>query len=124
MIERESKLDAERPLVSSVIYNRLRTRHAPRDRRDHRVRAPAQPAAADQPRPLHEDAVQHVPAQGLAAGTDRESRASSRSQAAAAPADTPFLYYVLTGKDGSHTFTTNLADFLVAEAKSKEVFGR
>jgi len=45
-------------------------------------------------------------------------------QAAAAPADSQFLYYVLTGKDGSHTFTTNLADFLVAKKKSKEVFGK
>jgi UPF0755 protein len=44
-------------------------------------------------------------------------------QAAAAPAQTELLYYVLTGKDGSHTFTTNLADFLKAKKKSKQVFG-
>ncbi len=44
-------------------------------------------------------------------------------QAAANPAETPLLYYVLTGKDGSHTFTTNLPDFLAAKRKSKQVFG-
>jgi hypothetical protein len=30
---------------------------------------------------------------------------------------------VLTGKDGSHTFAENNADFLKAKRKSKEVFG-
>lgn len=44
-------------------------------------------------------------------------------QAAAAPADTKLLYYVLTGKDGSHTFTTTVADFLKAKERSRQVFG-
>ena len=52
------------------------------------------------------------------------TRGSSRLKAAAAPPQTQLLYYVLTGKDGSHTFTTNLADFLEAKKKSKQVFGR
>jgi hypothetical protein len=31
---------------------------------------------------------------------------------------------VLTGTDGSHTFTATLGEFLAAKAKAKEVFGR
>lgn len=41
-----------------------------------------------------------------------------------APADAQFIYYVLTGIDGTYTFTTNLAGFLVVERRFKEVFGR
>ena len=42
-------------------------------------------------------------------------------QAAAAPAATDYLYYVLTGEDGSHTFCVTLEEFLVAKEKSREV---
>jgi len=45
-------------------------------------------------------------------------------KAAAHPAKTNYLFYVLTGKDGSQTFTTNYADFLVAVQKYKKVFGK
>ena len=38
-------------------------------------------------------------------------------QAAAEPADTDYIYYVLTGKDGSHTFATNNAEFLRGQAQ-------
>jgi UPF0755 protein len=36
-------------------------------------------------------------------------------KAAAAPADTKYLYYVLTGEDGSHTFAETYAEFLRAK---------
>ena len=45
-------------------------------------------------------------------------------QAAAHPTQTKYLYYVLTGKDGSQTFTVTYADFLVAVKKYHEVFGK
>jgi len=45
-------------------------------------------------------------------------------RAAGSPASTGYYFYVLTGKDGSHTFATNKADFERAKRKSKEVFGR
>ena len=44
-------------------------------------------------------------------------------RAAAKPAKTPYLYYVLTNKDGSQTFTTNYADFLKAVKKYRALFG-
>lgn len=123
MIERESKLDEERPLVSSVIYNRLRKgmrlkidatiEYVLRDKRLRLTNADLYTKTPYNTY-LHE---------GLPPGPISNPGLKSL-QAATAPADTGFIYYVLTGKDGSHTFTTNLADFLVAKKKSKEVFGR
>ena len=123
MIERESKLDAERPLVSSVIRNRLARNMLleidatieyvlPGNRfrltnRDIRINSPYNTYR----RP------------GLPPGPISNPGLASL-KAAASPADTNFLYYVLTGKDGSHTFAENKADFLLAKQKSKEVFGR
>lgn len=123
MVERESKLDRERPLVASVIYNRLSRKMRleidatieyvlPGNRfrlrnRDLRIDSPynTYQRTGLPPGPISNP--------GLAA-----------LKAAASPADTAYLYYVLTGKDGSHTFAENEADFLVAKKKSKEVFGR
>jgi len=123
MIERESKLDRERPLVSAVIYNRLRVGMRLKIDatieyvlRDNRLRL----TSADLYTPTPYNTYLH---KGLPRGPISNPGLASL-QAAAHPADSAFLYYVLTGKDGSHTFTTNLADFLVAKKKSKEVFGR
>lgn len=123
MIERESKLDRERPLVSSVIYNRLRKgmrlkidatiEYVLRDKRLRLTNADLYTKTPYNTY-LHE---------GLPPGPISNPGIEALS-AAVAPDDTRFIYYVLTGKDGSHTFTTNLADFLVAKRRSKEVFGR
>ena len=40
-------------------------------------------------------------------------------EAAAHPADTAYIYYVLTGKNGSHTFASNQADFLRAKQHAR-----
>lgn len=123
MVERESKLDEERPLVSSVIHNRLakdmlleidatieyvlpgtRFRLTNRDLR------------IDSPYNTYRR-------KGLPPGPISSPGLASL-KAAASPADTNYLFYVLTGKDGSHTFTDNKTDFLKAKKKSKEVFGR
>ena len=42
-------------------------------------------------------------------------------EAAAAPAKTDYLYYVLTGADGSHTFTETYEEFLQAKERSRDV---
>ncbi len=41
-------------------------------------------------------------------------------EAAAAPAETEYLYYVLSSPDGSHTFTTNLDDHNAAVRQARE----
>lgn len=123
IIEREAQLERERPLVSSVMYNRL-SRHMllevdatieyviPGNHFRLRYKDLRTPSAYNTY--LH---------RGLPPGPIANPGLASL-QAAAAPADTKYLYYVLTGKDGSHTFTTTKAAFLVAKRKSKEVFGR
>jgi len=123
MVERESKLEDERPMVSSVIHNRLAKNMLleidatieyvlPGNRfrltyRDLRIDSP----------------YNTYRRRGLPPGPISNPGLASL-QAAGSPADTNYLYYVLTGKDGSHTFTESKTDFLKAKQKSKEVFGR
>lgn len=120
MIEREARIAEERPLVSSVIYNRLgigmkleidaTIEYVIRENR---------------PRLLNSDLKVDSPYNtymyaGLPPGPIA-SPGLAALQAAAAPAQTEYLYYVLTGKDGSHTFCVTLEEFLVAKEKSREV---
>jgi len=123
MIERESKLDDERPLVSSVIHNRLvKNMRLEIDATieyvlpGNRFRLTYRDLRIDSPYNTYRRT-------GLPPGPISSPGLASL-KAAASPADTNYLYYVLTGKDGSHTFTDNKPDFLKAKQKSKEVFGR
>ncbi len=123
MIEREAKLAEERPLVSSVIYNRLEIGMKLEIDATieyvlpgNRFRLSAKDLRLDSPYNTYRNA-------GLPPGPISNPGLASL-QAAASPAPTTYLYYVLTGKDGSHTFCTTRAEFDVAKRKSKEVFGR
>lgn len=123
MIERESRLPRERALVSSVIRNRLAIhKNLEIDATiqyvlpENKIRLSGADIHLNSPYNTYTHA-------GLPPGPIANPGLSAL-QAAAAPADTSYLYYVLTGKDGSHTFTTNLADFLVAKKKSIQLFGR
>jgi len=123
MIERESKLDEERPLVSSVIHNRLAKNMLLEIDATieyvlpgNRFRLRNSDLRIDSPYNTYRR-------KGLPPGPISNPGLASL-KAAAAPADTEYLYYVLTGKDGSHTFAETKAEFLIAKQKSKEVFGR
>lgn len=123
IIEREAQLDDERPLVASVIENRLmRGMLLEIDATveyvlpGHRFRLRYSDLKIDSPYNTYR-------VKGLPPGPISSPGLASL-EAAVAPTDTDYLYYVLTGKDGSHTFTTNKRDFLRAKEKSKEVFGR
>lgn len=123
MIEREAKVATERGLVSSVIYNRL-------DKGmlleidatieyvlpGNRFRLKASDIRTKSP-------YNTYLAKGLPPGPIA-SPGLAALKAAAAPPPTEYLYYVLTGKDGSHTFCVTREEFLVAKKKSKEVFGQ
>jgi UPF0755 protein len=123
IIEREAQLDKERPLVSSVIYNRLE-----RNMRleicatieyvlpHKKFRLTYRDLRIDSPYNSYKYG-------GLPPGPISNPGLASL-QAAANPPRTDYLYYVLTGKDGSHTYTATLKAFLKAKQKSKEVFGR
>jgi len=120
LIEREAALDVERPLIASVIHNRLEI-----------------------PMPLQIDAtivyaLGGYPEGGLTLDDLRTEspyntyridglpptpiagvRLASLA-AAAAPAETDFIYYVLAGQDGSHAFTDDFDDFLLLQQQSRE----
>ncbi len=120
LIEKESKIDSERPLVSSVIYNRLK-----------------------QGIPLGMDATNVYIAKllgkwdGIMHKSDLEidhpyntrkltglppgpigSPGKSALEAALSPAETDYLYYVLNveAEDGSHHFYSAASDFLKGKA--------
>jgi UPF0755 protein len=120
MVEREARLDNERQLVSSVIYNRI----------DRGMRLEIDATIEyiikeRKPRLLNSDLEIDSPYNtyrnaGLPPGPIAAPGLASL-QAAAAPAETNFIYYVLTGQDGSHTFAETYAEFLQAKEKSREV---
>ena len=120
MIEREARVADERVLVSSVIYNRLA--------KGMRLEIDATIEyilPGTRPRLLNRHLLIDSPYNtymydGLPVGPISNPGLASL-EAAVQPADTKYLYYVLTDTDGSHTFTTNLRDFLEAKEKSREV---
>jgi UPF0755 protein len=123
ILQRETKLNKEFPLVSSVIYNRLAQKM--RLQLDSTVfyivpEGTTKLTSSDLANPSPYNTYRHA---GLPPGPIC-SPGLSALRAAAHPATTKYLYYVLTGKDGSQTFTTNYQDFLVAVRKYKKVFGK
>lgn len=123
IIEREAQLDKERPLVASVMYNRLAAGMLLEIDATieyvlpgNRFRLRYSDLKLDSPYNTYRY-------KGLPPGPISNPGLAS-IRAAADPAKTKYLYYVLTGKDGSHTFTPDLESFLKAKEKSKEVFGR
>ncbi|KUK47865.1 MAG: hypothetical protein XD74_1534 [Actinobacteria bacterium 66_15] len=121
ILEREAQLPEEFPLVSSVIYNRL----------DQPMRlqlcATVMYTMPDGTTSLtNADLEQDTPyntylRDGLPPGPISNPGLAAL-EAAADPADTDYLYYVLTGTDGSQTFTETYDEFLAAKRLSQEVF--
>jgi UPF0755 protein len=119
MIEREARVAEDRPKVARVIYNRLKAKRAlqidatiqyalskPKPRlstADLRIRSPYNTYA----RPGLPPTPIAAPGQpSIAAALD--------------PADGPWLYYVVTAKDGRHTFTADYQEFLRLKAKAQK----
>jgi UPF0755 protein len=123
IIERETKVASERPVVASVIYNRLaKNMRLEIDAtieyvlQTNRLRLRNSDLELESPYNTYRNA-------GLTPGPISSPGLAS-IEAAVYPADTDYIYYVLTDPDGSHTFTETWEDFLVAKRKSKEVFGQ
>jgi UPF0755 protein len=119
MIEREAAVDEERPLVSSVIYNRLdigmllqidaTIEYVIRESKDNLLNSDLEIAS-----PYNTYKNPGLPPGPIA------SPGLSSLQAAAKPADTNYLYYVLTSVNGStHTFCETYDEFLAAKARYK-----
>lgn len=115
LIERESANSEERPLVASVIYNRIR------QGMPLQIDATIQYARGEPKEELSLDDLEidspyntyenpGLPP-GPIASPSRESL-----QAAIEPADTDYVYYVLKADGQEHYFTNNYDDFLQAKA--------
>lgn len=119
LIEKEAKLDEERPLISSVIHNRLDLGIALQ------IDATVIYALGENPgRVLNQDLRIDSPWNtyrypGLPPTPIGGVRALSLS-AAATPDDTPFLYYVLVDTDGTHGFSETLEEHNAKVAQARE----
>jgi UPF0755 protein len=110
LIESEAKLDADRPLIASVIYNRL-AQHMPLQVDATLIYARGDPKnrkLSDKDKAINSpyntylhSGLPPTPIAGV-------SEASLR--AAMAPASTPYLYYVVIDKQGRHAFASTLPE--------------
>jgi UPF0755 protein len=117
LVEAEVRVGDERPLVSSVIHNRLAEEMLLQI--DATVlyaldtRSPEDfDAEVDSPYNTYQ--VTGLPPTPIA------SPGLASLEAAANPADTDYLYYVLSSPDGSHTFSANLDDHNAAVRQARE----
>lgn len=116
IIEREGKLDSERPLMSAVFHNRLK--------QDMRLQscATVQYILGERKEVLtNQDTSIESPYntyihEGLPPGPIASPGEASLI-AAVNPADVEYLFFVLTGDDGSHTFTKTYGEHLNAKPK-------
>jgi UPF0755 protein len=110
LIEAEAKTDADRPLIASVIYNRL-AGNMPLQVDATLIYARGDPAKreisdADKNinSPYNTYAHKGLPPTPIAAVSEASLRA------ALAPAQTTYLYYVVIDKKGDHAFASTLAE--------------
>ncbi|MDR2107875.1 MAG: endolytic transglycosylase MltG [Coriobacteriales bacterium] len=124
LIEKETALDEERALVSSVVYNRLS--EGMRLQIDATVIYALGPSYDGHPlynvdlevdSPYNTYQVDALPAGPIC------SPQIKSIEAAAHPQDSSYLYYVLTSKGGQHTFCSTYEEFEQAKAVYEEVFG-
>lgn len=118
IIEREAQLSKDRPKVASVIYNRLaigmrlQLDSTVQYALNGKVKLNLEDLKTDDPYNTYVYA-------GVPPGPICNPGISA-IKAAAHPANTKYMYYILTHKDGSQSFATNYADFLVLKAQFKK----
>lgn len=118
IIEAEAGIDADRPLIASVIYNRL-DRSMPLE-----IDATVLYALGERGRRLTFDDLEVDSTYNTyrVAGLPPTPIASAgfRSlEAVADPAETDYIYYVLTSEDGAHSFFAEYQDFLDARDEAR-----
>lgn len=117
LIEAEVKIPEERPLVASVIYNRLGDgQRLEIDATVLYALGTRDPSRFDRSvdSPYNTYQVEGLPPTPIAAP------GLASLEAAAAPADTDYRYYVLSSPDGRHTFSTTLEEHLAAVEKARQ----
>ena len=115
IIEKETPLARERPLVASVVYNRLQMNRKLGMESTVRYALGGKATGLSYNDVRIDNPYNTYRYKGLPPGAICNPGLAALD-AAAHPADTKYLYFVTTHKDGSSTFTTNAADFEKAKA--------
>jgi len=120
LIEEETKVDAERPQVARVIYNRLREGIPLGIDATSRYEAEIEGRSREDidfesDSPYNTRKVAGLPPTPIAS----PGRASIA--AALEPADGPWIYYVLQDADGNHLFTESYNEFLAAKERCADL---
>ncbi len=117
MIEREAKVDGDRPLIAAVIYNRLKLGMTlgidATLLYDDPTPGDGELSASD----LTSDSPYNTRVHVGLPPTPIASPGMKSIDAALTPANVDFLYYVLCGADGSHKFSSDYGTFLQDKAR-------
>jgi UPF0755 protein len=116
MIEREAKVDADRPKIAAVIYNRLAAgKRLEIDATVEYAVGHAKLTARDlaDPSPYNTYTSDGLPPTPIAAPGEAAIKAALQ------PADGDWIYYVLATKEGEHAFTKSYQEFLRLKAKAR-----
>ncbi len=116
MIEREARVERDRPLIAAVIYNRLKR---------HMTLGIDATLLYDDPTPdgqlsnsdIHTPTPYNTRLNPGLPPTPIASPGAASLAAALHPAKVDYLYYVLCGPDGHHVFNTTYAGFLRDKAR-------
>ena len=119
MVEREARTDADRPKVARVIYNRL-AKGMPLQIDATIQYTFAQPKPKLSAKDLRINSPYNSYTRKGLPPTPIASPGAPSVRAALAPASGPWLYYVVTAKDGSHSFTADYQTFLKLKAKAQK----
>ena len=119
LIEEETKVDAERPMVAQVIYNRLRQGIALGI--DATSRYEAEIAGRDREDiDFESDSPYNTRRQVGLPPTPIASPGRASIEAALNPIEGPWIYYVLEDAEGNHFFTESNSEFLAAKARCRD----
>ncbi len=118
MVEAEAKVDDDRPLIASVIVNRLEI-GMPLQIDATVLYALGERGKALTLDDLEIDSPYNTYRIGGLPPTPIGAPALRSLEAAAHPADSDFLYYVLTSADGRHSFAETYDEFLRLKAQAK-----
>jgi UPF0755 protein len=117
MIEREAKVDGDRPKIAAVIYNRLAAgKPLEIDATVEYTVGHSKLTARDLQSPSKYNTYAHtgLPPTPIAAPGEAAIRAALQ------PADGDWIYYVLATKEGEHAFTKSYQEFLRLKAEAKD----
>lgn len=118
IIEREGKLDRERPIMSAVFHNRIKKgMHLQSCATVQYILGERKARLTDEETSIPSPYNTYVNG-GLPPGPIA-SPGEPSIVAAVNPSDVDYLFFVLTGDDGSHTFTMTYDEHLRAKPKSK-----